>query len=180
MNPFSINGVVVISNIYKMKQKNFKRPSDSETVKTEVVCPNDTNPMGLLKGGRLIEWMDMAAAGCAQIHSDNVCVTASINQADFIESAKTGDIITIKARVTRVFNTSMEIFVRTFAQNVASKRKYLISEAYFTFVALDKENKPIKAIEVRPVTASEKKYFEEAWYRKDKAEELRSLESRVY
>lgn len=163
-----------------MKDKSYKRPSESETIKTEVVCPNDTNPMGILKGGRLVEWMDMAAAGCAQIHTGKICVTAAINHADFIESAKTGDIITIKARITRVFTTSMEIFVRAFAQNVTGKRKELISEAYFTFVALDDKFKPIKAIEVRPVTESEKKQYDEAWYRRDKGAEIINMESAVY
>lgn len=163
-----------------MKDKNYKRPSESETIRTEVVCPNDTNPMEILKGGRLVEWMDMAAAGCAQIHAGTVCVTAAINKADFIESAKIGDIICIKARVTRAFNTSMEIFVRAFARNVAGKRKYLISEAYFTFVALDNKSKPVKIIEVRPVTESEKRQHEEAWHRRDKDANIMNMESSVY
>lgn len=163
-----------------MKDKNYKRPSESETIKTEVVCPNDTNPIGILKGGRLVEWMDMAAAGCAQVHTAKICVTAAINHAAFIEPAKTGDIITIKARVTRVFNTSMEIFVRAFAQNITGKRKYLISEAYFTFVALDDSGKPVKAIEVKPVTESEKKQFDEARYRRDKVAEMINIESTGY
>jgi acyl-CoA hydrolase len=180
MRPFNTNGVAVILNIYKMKEKIFKRPSDSETVKTEVVCPNDTNPMGILKGGRLIEWMDMAAAGCAQIHTGKICVTAAIKFADFIESAKTGDIITIKARITRAFNTSMEIFVRAVARNVTGRRKYLINESYFTFVALDEKGRPVKAIDVKPVTESEKKQYDKAWYRREKAAEMINIESAVY
>lgn len=163
-----------------MKERNFKRPSESETLKTEVICPNDTNPMGILKGGRLVEWMDMAAAGCAQIHSEKVCVTAAINHADFIDAARTGDIISIKATVTRVFNTSMEILVRAFARNVEGKRKFLIGEAYFTFVSIDDCGRPVKSIEVRPVTTSEKKQYEDAWYRRDKIFEERSMKANVY
>jgi acyl-CoA hydrolase len=180
MRPFNTNGAVVILNIYKMKEKSFKRPSDSVTVKTEVVCPNDTNPMGILKGGRLVEWMDMAAAGCAQIHTGKSCVTAAINLAVFVEPAKTGDIITIKARITRVFNTSMEIFVRAVARNVTGKRKYLIGESYFTFVALDQKGRPVKTIDVKPVTESQKKQYDEAWYRKEKAAEMINMGSAVY
>ena len=96
----------------------YKVPLDSKTVKTEVVCPNDTNPMGLLKGGRLVEWMDMAAAVCAQIHADKICVTASVNHVDFMQSAKVGDIIIIHAIITRTFKTSMEIKVLAYSQRV--------------------------------------------------------------
>src|ERR1019366_1029322 len=95
-----------------------KRPAASLTIKTEVVCPNDTNPMGILQGGRLVQWMDIAAAVCAQTHAEKICVTASINQVDFNAPAKVGDIITIRASLTRAFNSSMEIFVESFAKNV--------------------------------------------------------------
>ena len=61
----------------------YKTPTASETIKTEVVCPNDTNPMGILQGGRLVEWMDIAAAVCAQTHAEKICVTASIDKVDF-------------------------------------------------------------------------------------------------
>ena len=88
------------------KKESYKNVADSETIKTEVVCPNDANPMGLLQGGRLVEWMDIGAAVCAQTHSGKICVTASINQVDFNAAAKVGDIITIYARITRAFTTS--------------------------------------------------------------------------
>jgi acyl-CoA hydrolase len=144
------------------KNDNYKKPSQSETIKTEVVCPNDTNPMGILKGGRLVEWMDMAAAVCAQTHSGKICVTVSIDDVDFNEAANVGDIITIKAKITKAFNTSMEIFVQAFARKVLAEKKYLISEAYFTFVALDEKGKAAQVIAVRPVTESEKKQYDAA------------------
>ena len=96
----------------------LKTPSYSETIKTEVVCPNDTNPMGILQGGRLVQWMDIAAAVSAQTHADGICVTASIDNVKFYHSAKVGDILTIRARVTRAFNTSMEIMVEAFVRDV--------------------------------------------------------------
>jgi acyl-CoA hydrolase len=106
-----------------MKQvKPFKSPSDSVIIKTEVVCPNDTNPMDILQGGRLVEWMDIAAAVCAQTHSGKICVTASINQVDFNAPAKIGDIITINASITRAFHSSMEIFVQAFARKVLEEK----------------------------------------------------------
>lgn len=57
----------------KKKKALYKIPSDSLIFKTEVVCPNDTNPMGILKGGRLVEWMDIAAAVSAQTHAEKIC-----------------------------------------------------------------------------------------------------------
>jgi acyl-CoA hydrolase len=149
-----------------------KRPSESEVVKTEVVCPNDTNPMGILKGGRLVEWMDMAAAACAQTHAEKICVTASINYVNFCEMARVGDVITISARITRSFNTSMEIFVFAFAKNILTKKSCTITQAYFTFVALDNDGKATKAIPVRPVTLREKKRYEEALNRKYRSVEI--------
>lgn len=145
-----------------------KSPSFSETIKTEVVCPNDTNPMHILKGGRLVEWMDIAAAVCAQTHAGTICVTASINKVDFMAAAKVGDIITISAKITRAFNTSMEIFVQAFARKVVAGKKYLISEAYFIFVALDAKGKAAPVIELKPITDMEKEQYEEALTRRTK------------
>lgn len=151
-----------------MKRAIFKKPSASKTIKTEVVCPNDTNPMGLLQGGRLVEWMDIAAAVCAQTHAGKICVTASINNVDFNEAAKLGDIITINARITRAFNTSMEIFVRSFARKVVAGKKYLISEAYFTFVALNEKGEAALVIGVSPVSRLDKEQYDAALNRKEK------------
>jgi len=134
-----------------------KSPAESETIKTEVVCPNDTNPMGILQGGRLVAWMDIAAAVCAQTHAEKICVTVSIDRVDFKIPAKIGDIITIKAVITRSFKTSMEIYVQSFARQVKENENKLISEAYFRFVALDDNGKPVKVPGLAPGTASLKK-----------------------
>lgn len=150
-----------------MKKILFKIPATSETIKTEVVCPNDTNPMGLLQGGRLVEWMDIAAAVCAQTHSGKICVTASIHQVDFNAAARIGDIITIHAKITRAFRTSMEIFVEAYARKVLIEKKYLICEAYFSFVAIDEKEKTSPVISVKPVTAKEKVTFKAALIRKE-------------
>ena len=154
--------------------KDHKPPSASETIKTEVVCPNDTNPMGILQGGKLVEWMDIAAAVCAQTHADKICVTASINQVDFNAAAKVGDIITICARITRTFNSSMEIFVQSFARKVLEGKKYLISEAFFTFVALDENGNAATVIAVKPGTAAEKERFNAALLRRRKSNTKKS------
>lgn len=146
----------------------YKTPSESATIKTEVVCPNDTNPMGILQGGRLVAWMDIAAAVCAQTHADRICVTASINEVAFKAAAHSGDIITIRATITRAFNSSMEIQVEAHARKVLKARKYLISKAYFTFVALDKKGNVTKVTAVKPVTGPEQEEYEEALMRREK------------
>ena len=153
----------------------YKKPSESETVKTEVVCPNDTNPMGILQGGRLVEWMDIAAAVCAQTHAGKTCVTASINRVNFYKVAKVGDMIIISARITRAFKTSMEIFVQVFARKILAGEKFMISEAYFTFVALNENWKAESVVAVKPVTLSEKKQFNAALKRKTERIDINKL-----
>lgn len=141
-------------------------PRKSETVMTEVVCPNDTNPMGFLLGGRLVHWMDIASAVCAQNHAGKICVTASIDSVKFKKPAKTGDIITIKAKVTRAFHSSMEVFVQAWAKKISSKSAYLINEAFFTFVAIDDHGNTTRIPGIKPQTLEEKREYIKAGRRK--------------
>ena len=150
----------------KKNIKKPKSPKSSETIMTEVVCPNDTNPMNILQGGRLVQWMDIASAVCAQNHAEHICVTASIDSVKFKTPAKIGDIITIKAKMTRAFNSSMEIFVQAWAKKILSQKAYLINEAYFTFVAIDDYGQPYEIAELKPVTEAEKKQYADADKRK--------------
>ncbi len=143
-----------------------KAPSESRTIKTEIVCPNDTNPMGMLQGGRLVEWMDIAAAICGQVHTCKICVTVSMNNIIFLKAAKIGDIVTINASITKVFNTSMEIFVEAYAREVSNPKKSLIGRAYFIFVALDENGKSTPVIDVCPTNESEQKLYAGALIRK--------------
>ena len=143
-----------------------KTPSESETIMTQVVYPNDTNPMGMLQGGKLVQWMDTASAVCAQTHAERIAVTVSLNEVFFRNPAKTGDIITIKAKITRAFGSSMEIFVRAWARKVISRETYLINDALFIFVALDDNAHPVVVPGVKPVSAEEKMHFRQALARK--------------
>lgn len=143
-----------------------KLPKSSETIVTEVVCPNDTNPMGFLLGGRLVQWMDIASAVCAQNHAEKICVTASIDSVKFKHPAKVGDIITIKAKITRAFNSSMEIFVQAWAKKILSQKAYLINEAYFTFVAIDDNGDATTIPQVKPISAGEKSQYTKAQKRR--------------
>lgn len=153
---------------YNMEIKTRKRktPKQSETIMTEVVCPNDTNPMGILQGGKLVQWMDIASAVCAQNHAEHICVTASIDSVKFKVPAKIGDIITIKAKITRAYESSMEIFVQAWSKKVISQKAYLINEAYFTFVAIDDNGQPCIVDSIKPKTKEEQEQFLKALKRK--------------
>lgn len=144
----------------------MKTPKDSEVIMTEIVFPNDTNPMGILQGGRLMHWMDIASAVCAQTHSGKIAVTVSIDKVYFKHPVHLGDILTIKAKITRVFKTSMEIFVEVWARKVKNAEVFLTNHAYFTFVALDDSAIPTVILPIKPVTAEERKQFASALQRK--------------
>jgi acyl-CoA hydrolase len=100
-----------------MSQK-IKHPKDSLTIKNELVLPNDTNTLNNLMGGRLLHWMDIAAAISAQKHSNRIVVTASVDNVSFKKAIKLGDVVTIEAKVTRAFNTSMEVRLDIWAENI--------------------------------------------------------------
>lgn len=148
--------------------KQTRSTNFSKTIKTEVVCPNDTNPMGILQGGRLVQWMDIAAAVCAQTHAGKICVTVSIDTVSFIRPAYVGEILTIEAKITRAFTTSMEIMVSAWSKSVPSTKKYLISESYFTFVAIDEDGKVSSVNTVKPTTLADRKHYDDAGRRKKK------------
>jgi acyl-CoA hydrolase len=145
-----------------------KKASESFIVMNEMVMPNDTNHFGNLIGGRLMYWMDIAAAMSAMKHSNLPCMTASVDNLSFKTPIKLGNIVHIEAKVSRSFNTSMEIYVRAWGEDPLSKHVYKSNEAYFTFVALDATNnhRPIASPELIPETEEEKKLYEGALRRR--------------
>jgi acyl-CoA hydrolase len=143
-----------------------KSPKESFTIMNELVLPNDTNPLNNLMGGRLLHWMDIAAAISAQKHCNNIVVTASVDNVSFRHAIKLGDVITIEAKVTRAFSTSMEVRLDVWAENIPSGTRVRSNDAFYTFVALNKEGKPISVPEIEPETDTEKKLFEGALRRR--------------
>ncbi|MBL7890784.1 MAG: acyl-CoA thioesterase [Bacteroidia bacterium] len=146
----------------------MKKTEDSNVILTEIVFPNDTNPIGILHGGKLIQWMDTASAICSQLHSNKICVTASIDNVVFKKPILLGDIVTIKAKVTRAFNTSMEIFVEVLSKKIDDNTPLVTNTAYFTFVALDKDGKPSPIQELIPSNDIEKEEYERALLRRER------------
>lgn len=150
-----------------MKNKSIsKKVKQSVTIKTEIVFPNDTNPMGILLGGRLVEWMDIAAAVSAQNHAESICVTVQINNIKFEHSAKIGDIIHITAKITRAFNSSMEILVTAEARKAINSKQKQIALGYFTFVAINEDGIKTFVPKLIPISKLEKQLYTSALKRK--------------
>jgi acyl-CoA hydrolase len=144
----------------------IKKPEDSYTIMNEIVLPNDTNTLNNLMGGRLLHWMDIAAAIAAQKHSNSIVVTASVDGVSFKEPIRLGDVVTLEAYVTRSFNSSMEVFIEVYAQNIPRGEKYKCNDAYYTFVALDSRNKPIVVPALEPQTEAQKIKYDGALRRR--------------
>src|SRR5947207_2804113 len=112
----------------------IRRPSDSLTIMNELVLPNDTNTLQNLMGGRLLHWMDICSAMAAQKHAKTICVTAAVNNVAFSQPIKLGSVVTLHAKCVRSFNTSMEVYIEVWTQELA-KEKIKCNEAWYTFVA---------------------------------------------
>lgn len=140
--------------------------SASLTIMTELVLPNDTNVFGNLMGGRLMYWMDIAAALAAQKHCNAPVVTASVDNISFENPIKLGNVVHIEAKVTRSFNSSMEIHLKVWGEDLTHQYKYKSNEAYYTFVALDPNRRPRPVPPVATETEDEKKLFEGALRRR--------------
>jgi acyl-CoA hydrolase len=147
-----------------MKAKTAK---ESLTIVTELVLPNDTNNLDNLFGGSLLSWMDRASAVAAHRHSKRIVVTASVNNVSFNQAIPQGSIVTLEAKVSRAFTSSIEVFVDVFIedQNIAGK-KSKANEAIYTFVAVDQLGNPISVPQVIPETPIEKMRYEGALRRK--------------
>ncbi|MEP7195793.1 MAG: acyl-CoA thioesterase [Saprospiraceae bacterium] len=148
--------------------KETKKISESLTEMTELVLPNDTNLLGNLMGGNLMRWMDIACGICASRHCNSPAVTVSVDHLTFQEPIKLGDIVTIKARVSRTFNTSLEILIEVFTTSIRKVDMRKSNQAYFTFVALDERTmRPQIIPQAIPETDEEKKTWDDAAIRRE-------------
>lgn len=145
-----------------------KKVSESRTVMTEMIMPNDTNPMGNLMGGYLMRWMDIVAAICAGKHCEAHVVTAAVDHISFQNAIHLGDVIMLEANVTRAFNSSVEIYVEVFANDIKGQNARRCNHAYFSFVALDDKRKnPIPVPPVVPLSNEEQQRYESAIRRRE-------------
>lgn len=133
---------------------------------TEVVLPNDANPLGNMLGGRLLHLIDMAAAVAAIRHAGAPCVTASFDSVDFLTPIHVGEVCILKARVTWTGTTSLEVAVDVFAENLISGQRRHATTAFTTFVAVDAGGRPVKVPALKLETDAERKTFEEGFSRR--------------
>lgn len=164
-----------------------KSVKESLVVKSEIVIPNDTNTFNNLFGGRLMEWMDIVGAIAAQRHCNSQVTTASVDNISFTHPIHKGNVVTLKAQVSRAFNTSMEVFIQVWGEDIPQGNKWKSNSAFFTYVAIDEDNHPIKVPKAIPDTDEEIELYEGALRRRqlrlilgkrmhpDDASELKSL-----
>ena len=143
-----------------------KTAKESLTVQTQIVLPNDTNIMGKLFGGRLLEWMDIVASISAHRHCRRVVVTASVNSVVFNNPINHSSIVTLEAKVSRSFSSSMEIFIDVWVEDPVSGTKLKCNEAIYTFVAIDQNGSPLPVPVLIPETEEEKFRYDSALRRR--------------
>lgn len=146
-----------------MKAKN---PSESIAIMTDLVLPSETNPLNNLFGGELLARMDRAASIAARRHSRRIVVTASVNHVAFNRTIPLGSVVTIEAKVSRAFKTSMEVYMDVWIEDRESGVRARANEAIYTFVAVDETGRPTQIPEIVPETDLEKTRFEAALRRK--------------
>jgi acyl-CoA hydrolase len=150
-----------------MGDEKTKKVSESVIIMTELVLPNHTNQLGNLLGGKLMQWIDICAALAAAKHNNRICVTASVDKIDFHHPIKLGDAVTLVASVNRVFTTSMEMGVKVYADSFKAGTRIHTNSAYLTFVLVNEDGKPEKAIQVSPETDEEIRRYDGALQRRE-------------
>lgn len=143
-----------------------KTPSDSVCIMTDIILPGETNPLNNLFGGELLARMDRCGSIAARRHSGRIVVTASVNHVAFNHSIPLGSVITIEAKVTRAFTSSMETYIDVWLEDRVTGIKTKANEAIYTFVAVDENGKPTAVAPIVPQTELETQRFEAALRRK--------------
>lgn len=144
-----------------------KKASESLIIMNNLVLPANTNGFGNLMGGQLVNWMDIAGALSASKHCNEKCMTVAIDNLTFKSPIILGDMVHIESKVSRAFNTSMEIHIYVWGEKLITGKRYDTNEAFFTFVALNDFNKPIKVPALIPETTEEIALFDSALERRN-------------
>jgi acyl-CoA hydrolase len=148
--------------------------AQSQSEMTELILPNDTNTLGNLLGGRLMNFIDLVGAMAAYRHARSHVVTASMEHIDFIAPVHVGDLIILKSSVNRAFRTSMEVGVKAWVENTIAGTHHHVASAYLTFVAVDTQGRRVPVAPLLAETNEEKRRYEEAGRRR----EVRESEAR--
>lgn len=156
------------SNFYLCPMKS-RTAKESLAISTHHVLPNDTNNLNNMFGGRLLEWMDIIAAVSAHRHCRRVVVTATVNHVAFHSAIPYGSIVTLQSKVSRSFNSSMEVFIDVFVEDPVSGVQRKTNEAIYTFVAVDQNGQTLPVPELIPETDEEKSRYAGALRRRQLA-----------
>jgi len=157
---------------------NAKKPSESETEMVQVVLPNDANPLGYILGGSVMHLIDIAGAIACHRHTRSLLVTAAVDGLQFLHPIKVGDLIILKARVTAVWKTSLEVEVDVFSEETLTGRRRMTSRAYLTFVAIDRDSRRVPIAGLILESEEDRRRAAEADQRRaQRLEARRSLES---
>lgn len=143
-----------------------RTPSESKTILTDLVLPSETNPLNNLFGGELLARMDRAASIAARRHSRRIVVTASVNHVAFNKTIALGSVVTVEAKISRAFKTSMEIYIDVWIEDRESGICTKANEAIYTFVAVNEQGTPVPVPPVMPETDDEKERYDGALRRK--------------
>ena len=143
-----------------------KTPKESLTILTDMVLPAETNPLSNLFGGELLARMDRACSIAARRHSRRIVVTASVNHVSFAKAVPVGSVVTVEAKVSRAFKSSMEVYVDVWIEDRESGKRTKANEGIYTFVAVDETGSPVPVPQVEPETDLEKERFAGALRRK--------------
>jgi acyl-CoA hydrolase len=137
----------------------------------QVVHPEDANPLGIAFGGKVVQWMDMAAGIAATRHARKPVVTASIDSLSFLAPIRVGDFVVIRAQVDYTGRTSMEVGVTIEVEHPLTGERVRTTSGFLTFVALDEAGQPTSVPPVVPETLEERRRYDEA--RKRREEKLK-------
>jgi len=150
-----------------------KAPADSQIDMTELILPNDANVLGNVLGGRVMHWIDLAAATAAHKHCGSICVTAAVERLSFLNPIKVGQLAHLRGRVVYTGNTSLIVKVEVKGEDMDTGEIKLTSEAYLTFVSLGRDGKPRKVPPLLIKTDDEKAESEKAKAIRNKSLEIK-------
>jgi len=152
------------------------RESQHET--SELMMPHHANNLGHVFGGVMLSMMDKTAAVAAFRHCRLNVVTASIDRVDFREPIHVGDLVVMKASVNYVGWSSMEVGVRVEAEELLTGRRRHTNSCYLTFVAVDRNGKPIEVPALVTETPDEARRYQAAEQRRQLRLQERESEKR--
>jgi len=141
--------------------------AESQAERSEIIFPADSNALGNLFGGRLMQFIDLVGAVAAVRHCRAIVVTASMDHLDFVAPVHVGDLLILKASVNRAFKTSMEVGVKVMVEDVRQQKLRHVSSAYLTYVAVDREGRGVAVPCVVPETEHQKRRYEDAGRRRE-------------